>query len=656
MLFGRFSLIFLGSGLNLIYMRTPTVVVLTLATLVGGGLTNAGLAIAESLAPEPKASHQASPTAETPTILTKALVAKARCLSHKKINSCGTGILPVAETEAKYQSTIKNQAVETASTPTKPADADCKIIDRSSVPAGGLDLCSRELDSPRLGRPIETDIVETVTVSAKKALPKDFKSAIATPTEGIASPIPSLSSSQNAQPFNSSAQELGGSVQMSIDEGAIAQDVEGAYVREVQVRFVNSKGEAVDKQGNPIEGRISEDFIRSEIQLKAGDNYSQEAVRRDLQQLRQLALFSNVTVSTVQVGTDVNVIYNVTQGQPRSFNFGGGYSDDLGVFVILGVRQILGRSQRVSVLFQPSIRDFEYDLRFTSPYLASENRLGYSFGTFRDRRSSDIFDKDVNLPDDNKVREIRMGGNVNFTRPIGDWQGTLGLNYTSISTRDRNLRIARRDEEGNPLTLSGTGVDELYTVSLAFTRDWRNNPFNPTSGSILTLGTEQSIPLGRGNITMNRLLANYIQYVPIQLIGRGDPQALPEMFAFNLQAGTIVGDFPPTEAFRLGGSSSVRAYTSGALGTGRSYFLASGEYRFPIRSNIGGVIFVDFASDLGSGDSVLGEPAIVRDKPGTGAGVGVGVRVRSPFGLIRFDIGVSDRGGVRFLLGTGQRF
>ncbi|MDF0556529.1 BamA/TamA family outer membrane protein [Kamptonema sp. UHCC 0994] len=587
-------------------MRIPKVIVLSLATLVGGGLTNAGLAIAESSAPEPK---------------------------------------------------IKNRAVETASIQTKPAFAGCKILDGSSVREGGLGLCSREFYSPGLGyspRPIENDTVETVTVSAKKALPKDFKSAIATPTQSIVSPMPSLTTSQSAQPLNS-AQELGGSVQMSQGE-EVTQDVEGAYVRDVKVRFVNSKGEAVDKEGNPIQGRISEDFIRSEIQLKAGDNYSQAAVRRDLQQLRQLALFSKVTVSTEQVGTDVNVIYNVTEGQPRSFNFGGGYSDDLGVFVILGVRQILGRSQRVSVLVQPSLRDFEYDLRFTSPYLASENRLGYSFGTFRDRRSSDIFDKDVNLPDDNKVREIRMGGNVNFTRPIGDWQGTLGLNYTSISTRDRNLRIARRDEEGNPLTFSGTGVDELYTVSLGFTRDWRNNPFNPTSGSILSLSTEQSIPLGRGNITMNRLLANYIQYVPIQWIGRNDPKALPEMFAFNLQAGTIIGDFPPAEAFRLGGSSSVRAYTSGALGTGRSYFLASGEYRFPIRSNIGGVIFVDFASDLGSGDSVLGEPAIVRDKPGTGAAAGVGVRVRSPFGLIRLDIGVSDRGGVRVLFGTGQRF
>ena len=86
----------------------------------------------------------------------------------------------------------------------------------------------------------------------------------------------------------------------------------------------------------------------------------------------------------------------------------------------------------------------------------------------------------------------------------------------------------------------------------------------------------------------------------------------------------------------------MRGYDGGEIGSGRSYFLASGEYRFPVGRDVGGVIFVDFASDLGTGDSVLGKPAVVRDKPGTGVGAGVGVRVRSPFGLIRLDMGVSD--------------
>jgi outer membrane protein insertion porin family len=308
------------------------------------------------------------------------------------------------------------------------------------------------------------------------------------------------------------------------------------------------------------------------------------------------------------------------------------------------------------VELQPSLRGIQYDVEFVSPYVAAPDRLGYSVRAFGDRRISEIFNKDIDLPNGNRVREIRMGGNLRFTRPVGDWQSTLGLNYTNISTRDRNLNIARRDELGNPLTFSGSGVDELYTVSFNLMLDRRDNPFNPTSGSTLSLSTEQSIPLGRGNIVSNRLLANYIQYVPVTLLGLSESEALPEMLAFNLQAGTVIGDLPPTEAFRLGGRNSVRTYDSGDIGSSRSYFLANGEYRFPVGRDVGGVIFVDFESDLGTGDSVLGKPASVRDKPGTGAGVGVGVRVRSGFGLIRLDMGVSDSGDLKFVLGTKQRF
>ncbi|MEP6490498.1 BamA/TamA family outer membrane protein [Microcoleus vaginatus GB2-A3] len=488
--------------------------------------------------------------------------------------------------------------------------------------------------------------VQPELISLKSSHNKDFTSLLKTPATMAANPeIPEAA--------NSNARQLGGALQISQ-----AGNAEGVYVAEVKIRFVNSRGEAVDKKGNPVEGRISEDFIRGELKLKAGDNYSREVVRSDLQQLQQLGLFDKVTVSIEEVGTDVNVIYNVQERSARSFSVSATLSDDVGVAVPLSYTdRTFGRNpQRLAVELEPSLRGIQYDVEFVSPYVAAEDRLGYSVRAFGDRRISEIFNKDIDLPNGDRVREIRVGGNLRFTRPLGDWRGTLGLNYTNISTRDRNLNIARRDELGNPLTFSGSGVDELYTVSFGAMLDRRDNPFDPTRGSILSLSTEQSIPLGRGNIVSNRLLANYIHYVPLTLFGISESEALPEMLAFNLQAGTVIGDLPPTEAFRLGGRNSVRGYDSGDIGSGRSYFLASGEYRFPVGRDVGGVLFVDFASDLGTGDSVLGKPAVVRDKPGTGAGVGVGVRVRSRFGLIRLDVGVSDSGDLKFILGTKQRF
>ena len=488
--------------------------------------------------------------------------------------------------------------------------------------------------------------VQPESPSLKSSHHTDFTSLLKTPaTLAAKAEIP--------EAVNSNARQLDGTLQISQ-----AGNAEGVYVAEVKIRFVNSRGEAVDKKGNPVEGRISEDFIRGELKLKPGDNYSPSVVRSDLQQLQQLGLFDKVTVSIEEVGTDINVIYNVQERSARSFGVSASLSDDIGVAVPLSYtdRTFARNPQRLAVELQPSLRGIQYDVQFVSPYVAAEDRLGYSVRAFGDRRISEIFNEDIDLPNGNRVREIRRGGNLRFTRPLGDWQSTLGFNYTNISTRDRNLNIARRDELGNPLTFSGTGVDELYTVSFGAMLDRRDNPFNPTSGSILSLSTEQSIPLGRGNIVSNRLLANYIQYVPVTLLGLSESEALPEMLAFNLQAGTVIGDLPPTEAFRLGGRNSVRSYDSGDIGSGRSYFLASGEYRFPVGRDVGGVIFVDFASDLGTGDSVLGKPAVVRDKPGTGAGVGVGVRVRSRFGLIRLDMGVSDAGEIKFVLGTRQRF
>ncbi|WP_445243071.1 MULTISPECIES: BamA/TamA family outer membrane protein [unclassified Microcoleus] len=639
----RFWVICVGYALNLMSMRIPIIAFLTLAGLAGGEL--AAGAIDPSAAPTEAQFREgtaeidrrdACPTRaqreEDEVSLTSGTILQngQDARSTRDELFCGTGILPV------HQKLIENGAASVKNGAASVQNGQDARSTRDEL-FGGTGMLA-EVRGAQLS-PRESP-------SLKSNHNKDFTSLLKTPaTIATNAEIP--------EAVNSNARQLGGTLQISQ-----AGNAEGVYVAEVKIRFVNSRGEAVDRKGNRIEGRISEDFIRGELKLKAGDNYSREVVRSDLQQLQQLGLFEKVTVSIEEVGTDVNVIYNVQERSARSFSVSASLSDDVGVAVPLSYtdRTFGTNPQRLAVELEPSLRGIQYDVQFVSPYVAAEDRLGYSVRAFGDRRISEIFNKDIDLPNGNRVREIRMGGNLRFTRPLGDWQSTLGLNYTNISTRDRNLNIARRDELGNPLTFSGSGVDELYTVSFGAMLDRRDNPFNPTSGSILSLSTEQSIPLGRGNIVSNRLLANYIHYVPVTLLGISESEALPEMLAFNLQAGTVIGDLPPTEAFRLGGRNSVRGYDSGDIGSGRSYFLASGEYRFPVGRDVGGVIFADFASDLGTGDSVLGKPAVVRDKPGTGAGVGLGVRVRSSFGLIRLDMAVSDSGDLKLILGTKQRF
>jgi outer membrane protein insertion porin family len=438
-------------------------------------------------------------------------------------------------------------------------------------------------------------------------------------------------------------------------QGILTLNVAEGLVGDIKFRFVNDKGETVDSQGNPVKGRTKQDFLRQQLKLQPGQVYQENVVKQDVQQLSRTGLFETVNVAFEGDASKVDLIYEVKELGARAINLGGNYNADQGLEVTLSYKDqnVGGVNDTVVANVGVSSQDVQFDTRFTSPYrVTTPNRLGYSVNAFRRRDLSDTFDDKIKLANGDKVREARFGGGISFQEPIDGWDTSLGINYTRVSIRDRQGKITATDANGNPLSWSGTGVDDLTTVSFTATQDRRDNPIKTTQGSILSLSTEQSVPVGLGNISMNRLRANYSQYVPVKIFNSKQPQ----VFALNLQAGTVLGDLPPYETFNLGGANSVRGYDSGEVGNGRSYVLASAEYRFPIIPIVGGVLFADYATDLGSGDTVLGNPAGARGRPGYGFGYGAGVRVDSPLGLIRADYGINDQGESRVHLGLGQRF
>lgn len=448
--------------------------------------------------------------------------------------------------------------------------------------------------------------------------------------------------------------------QILAQEGVGNIEVQQRVVRNVQIRFLNKKGKAVDENGQPIQGNTREDFILNKLQLKPGAVFSEEMLQTDLRRLRQLDSFDDVNVSLKEDATGVDIIYDIKERHFPALGFGAGTSEDVGIYGRVSYRDsnLGGINQQLGITVQGSREDVQFDGEFTNPYRAGIP-FGYSIRTFRSRDFSPTFNQQIILPNGDNIRQGRFGGSVALLRSLDDWNGALGLNYTRISIRDRTGKVSPVDQFGNPLTLSGTGIDDLVTVSIALTRDMRNRRSNPTQGSILTLRTEQSIPIGLGNIAINRLRANYIQYVPVAWIGTRKPITNPELaelLAVNLQAGTIFGDFSPAEAFTLGGLNSLRGYQLDTIGSGRSFALASVEYRFPILRSLGGVVFAELASDLGSANTVAGTSGALSGKVNTGFGYGLGLRVKSPLGLIRADFGINDRGESSLQLTTGQRF
>jgi outer membrane protein insertion porin family len=438
-------------------------------------------------------------------------------------------------------------------------------------------------------------------------------------------------------------------------EGILNINVAEGLVSDIKFRFVNDEGKTVDSKGNPVSGRTKPEFLSQQIKLKQGQIFQEKLVQQDIQQLYRTGLFSSVNVALEGDATNLDLVYELKEHGARAINLGGSYNADQGLIGTVNFQDqnVGGQNNIFNANVGLSTSDLQFDGKFISPYRANNpDRLGYTVNGFRRQEISATFDDTIKLANGDKVREGQIGGSFSLQRPIDDWETSLGLNYTRTTIRDRQGNITPKDAQGNPLSASGTGVDDLTTVSFTAAKDQRDNPLNPTQGSLLKFSTEQSIPVGQGNISLNRVTANYSQYLPVNLYN----SKLPQVFAFNVQAGTVIGDLPPYEAFNLGGSNSVRGYDGGDVGSGRSYVSASAEYRFSILPVVGGVLFADFASDLGSGNTVLGDPAGVRGKPGYGFGYGAGVRLDSPIGLIRADYGINDQGESKVHLGIGQRF
>ena len=249
---------------------------------------------------------------------------------------------------------------------------------------------------------------------------------------------------------------------------------------------------------------------------------------------------------------------------------------------------------------------------------------------------------------------------MSFTRPFisnpfvdPKWIASLGLKYQRVEIQDSDGEVEPRDELGNKLTVDDSGKDDLLTIQFGIVNDQRNDSRQPTSGSFLRFGTEQSIPIGSGKIALNRLQGNFSYFIPVNFTSFADG---PEALAFNIQAGHIFGDLPPYEAFPLGGTNTVRGYDDGSVATGRTFVLGTVEYRFPVFKFLGGALFVDAATALDSQSSVIGNPGGVRKKPGNGIGYGAGIRVQSPLGPIRIDYAINDEGNTRFHFGIGERF
>ncbi|MFM1900546.1 MAG: hypothetical protein RLZZ216_1122, partial [Cyanobacteriota bacterium] len=308
---------------------------------------------------------------------------------------------------------------------------------------------------------------------------------------------------------------------------------------------------------------------------------------------------------------------------------------------------------------------------------SSGNPLGKTFGNVQSAQAAGavagIPSQDNNwfALDGNSIALQRVGANVQFVRPLngGDpfkkapWNVVVGFSGQEVTPMNFAGTKMPYGMSSNGYGNGQTQVQNVICVAyncaeqnqlvglrVAATMNNLNDPRNPTSGNFLSLGTEQFFSVGPDSPTFNRLRASYTHYIPVNWLKifkgcrpkPGQKEDCKQALAFQVTAGTNVGNLPPYEAFCLGGSNSVRGYYDCDLGVGKSFGEATIEYRFPIFSIISGELFVDGGTSFGSQPNVPGNPGGLLLKPGDGFSVGTGLIVTTPVGPLRLEVASQD--------------
>ncbi|KAL2498983.1 Outer envelope protein 80 [Abeliophyllum distichum] len=427
--------------------------------------------------------------------------------------------------------------------------------------------------------------------------------------------------------------------------GIIKLQVSEAEVNNINIRFL-------DKTGEPTVGKTRPETIIRQLTTKKGQVYSMIQGKRDVDTVLAMGIMDDVSIipqpagETDKVDLTMNVVDRKSGG---GISGGGGISSGITNGPLAGLigsiaiyhKNLFGRNQKLNLSLERGQIDSIFRINYTDPWIEGDDKRTSRAITIQNSRTPGTL-VHGNQPSNNSLTIGCVTAGIEYSRPFRPkWNGTAGFIFQRAGARDDKGNPIIRDFYGSPLTASGNTHDDMLLAKLETVYTSSGDP----SSSMLVFNMDQGIPVLPEWLIFNRLNARTRQG---WVVG-------PASLLFSLSGGHVVGKFPPHEAFAIGGTNSVRGYEEGAVGSGRSYVVGSGEISFPLRGPVEGAIFADYGTDLGSGPSVPGDPAGARNKPGSGYGYGVGIRVDSPLGPLRLEYAFNDHRNGRFHFGIGLR-
>ncbi|KAG4132301.1 hypothetical protein ERO13_D08G023700v2 [Gossypium hirsutum] len=425
--------------------------------------------------------------------------------------------------------------------------------------------------------------------------------------------------------------------------GIIRLKVAESEVDDISVHFLDRK------TGEPTKGKTKPATILRQLTTKKGQVYSRLQGKRDVDAISAMGLM-DVSILPQSAGDagKVDLIMNVVERPSGRFSAGAGISSGITSDLLSGLfgsfayseRNLFGKNQKLNVSLERGQIDSTFRINYTDPWIEGNDKQTSRTITVQNSRSSGTL-VHGNQHGNSSLSIGHVTAGVEFSRPLRPkWSGTAGLFFQRSGAHDEKRNPLIKDFYGSPLTASGKLCDDMLLAKVECVYPGSGNK----GSSMFIINMEQGLPVLPDWLYFNRVNARASKSVKLG----------PACLLLRLSGGHVVGNFPPHEAFAIGGTNSVRGYKEGALGSGRSYVVGSSEVSLKMLGPVEGVIFSDYGHDLWSGPNVPGNPAGARNKCGSGYGYGIGIRLNSPLGLLRLEYAFNDRFAKRLHFAFGN--
>ena len=416
------------------------------------------------------------------------------------------------------------------------------------------------------------------------------------------------------------------------------RDRAGQREPRINITFEISEGPEVFVERINITGntRSQEKILRREIPMHEGDLFTSAKLARARQRLNNLGYFETVKATTSPGPTKDKIIVNieVTEKPTGLFSIGGGYSsaDSFIGTVDLSQRNFLG-PRLGGVPPRPRGRARPSRARSASPSPGSS--------TGRCPPAS-ICSTTAAIFDDYTVNSL--GGDIRFGHPLGDYS-RAGISIYRLSQDDIS-DVPTTTPAPASRARKGTRITSL--VGGAVTRDTRDSVFEPTRGSIVSIGADFA-GIGFGDSKFVRGLANVATFHPT----RGSDHVIGGRAQRRLRGRLVQRSGAPVRAV-LSGRRQLHPQLQGASGLagrtragtrigGNIQLLGNIEYTVPLFFGIRAAVFYDVGSVYGPGHVVRHHVRPQRAAARIRARPAVGLAVRAAAGRLRREARPEER-------------